>query len=72
MVLGDQYHPPGISQWSTPEFVVISGSERDDRPEVRSAYLARGSQVLHTAAVGAVEMRIERGELQIAPWHKPR
>ena len=70
MVLEAPYHPPVIANWSTPEFVVISGGEFDDRPEVRIAYLSRGSQVLHTASVGAVEMVVNQGQLRIDSWRK--
>jgi hypothetical protein len=50
--------------------VIISGSEADRSPAVREAYASRGSLVLHTATTGAIEARIERGQLEVAGWRK--
>lgn len=54
-----QSNPPGLAAWSTPEWVVISGSRRWDPRPVEAAYRAAGSRVLHTADVGAVSVRID-------------
>ncbi len=70
MVLAGQYHPPGIVQWSTPEWVVISGSDADRSPAVQQTYASRGSVVLHTALTGAIEAQINGGRVLVTPWRR--
>jgi len=53
--------PPGFAEWTTPEWIVVSGGPRDRLPEVAAAYETRGARVLHTAERGAVQVVI-RGE----------
>jgi competence protein ComEC len=60
--------PPGMARWSTPEFVVISGSRSDLQPSVAMAYTSRGARVLHTAQSGAVRATISNGDLRVTPW----
>jgi competence protein ComEC len=61
--------PPGFADWSTPEWAVVSGGQRDRREEVTRAYAARGSRVLHTATSGAVRVLIAGGQLAVDCWH---
>jgi hypothetical protein len=70
VVLVGQYHPPGIVRWSTPDWVVISGSDADRSPAVQATYASRGSTVLHTAQTGAVEAQISAGHVAVTPWRK--
>lgn len=60
--------PPGLARWSTPEWVVVSGSLRDASPAVTTAYATRGSHVLHTARRGAVSATIDSAGLQVTMW----
>jgi competence protein ComEC len=57
--------PPGMATWSSPEFVVISGSRADWQPAVAEAYSSRGGQVLHTAHTGAIRATITGGQLSV-------
>ena len=63
-----------LLDWCRPAEVIISGSSRADRPEVRQALAQKGSRVHLTAADGAIRVRIDRhGEIRIArhlhePW----
>ena len=50
---------PELARWSTPEWVVVSGSRRWDRASVRAVYEAAGARILHTAECGAVEVCID-------------
>ena len=62
MVLRGQYHPGGFADWSTPEFVVISGSRSlGDIPtieRVKHSFRIRGAEVLHTAEDGCIRLEI--------------
>jgi competence protein ComEC len=61
--------PPGFAEWSTPEWAVVSGGQRDRVEAVTRAYSSRGSRVLHTADSGAVHVSIAGGELSVDCWH---
>lgn len=61
--------PTGFSLWSTPEYVIVSGSlgfgdERQAR-EVADSYAARGAKVLHTATTGCIEVRLSASGVQV-------
>jgi competence protein ComEC len=58
--------PPGMAAWSSPEWVVISGSHGFDSAAVERAYRTRGARVLHTARDGAVEVTIDDQRLTIS------
>jgi competence protein ComEC len=60
--------PPGMARWSSPEWVVISGSRADLQPAVAAAYSSRGGTVLHTAHSGAVQATIVDGRLAVTAW----
>jgi competence protein ComEC len=60
--------PPGMARWSTPEWVVISGSRADWQPGVTAAYSSHGGTVLHTAQSGAVRATIVDGRLSVTAW----
>jgi competence protein ComEC len=62
-------NPPGFAAWSTPDWVVISGSHSDKQGEAESAYRASGAQVLDTADVGAVRVTIADDELTVTTLH---
>jgi len=47
-------NPPGLSAWSTPEWVIISGSLRWDLGPIEAAYRVAGAEVIHTGKTGAV------------------
>jgi competence protein ComEC len=57
--------PPGFAEWTTPEWIVVSGGPRDRLPDVAAAYETRGARVLHTADCGAVEVVIRGEDLRI-------
>ena len=50
--------PPGLAAWCKPEWVVISGGHRWDAQETTAQYRAAGCQILHTAKVGAISVKI--------------
>jgi competence protein ComEC len=60
--------PPGMARWSTPEWVIISGSRADWQPGVAAAYSSRGGTVLHTAQSGAIRATIVDGQLAVRAW----
>ena len=64
--------PPGFARWSTPEWVVISGSKGHGIAEVVAAYQNEGSQVLSTAVAGAIQFDISHkgadSVLQYRDW----
>jgi competence protein ComEC len=62
--------PPGMARWSSPEWVVISGSRADWQAEVAAAYSGRGGTVLHTAKCGAVRATIVDGQLAVSSWRQ--
>jgi len=66
--LAGQYHPPGFVAWTTPEWTVISGDRRSNRPQVAEAYRRHGAQVLNTAQVGAITVAIDTRGLRVATW----
>ena len=73
VVLAGQYHPPGFSQWSRPEWVIISGGHSPDRADgVTKAYASRGATVLYTAYDGAVRFLVDAGGVQAACWREGR
>ena len=62
--------PAGFADWSTPQFVVISGARNvEDIPtieRVKNSYRLRGAEVFHTAEDGCVRFDIEpTGELTV-------
>jgi competence protein ComEC len=61
-----QSNPPGLAAWSTPQWVIISGSHRWDPRPVEAAYRAAGSQILHTADTGAVRVTIDAAGVKVA------
>ena len=66
---GSRYSdPPDMARWSSPEWVVISGSRADWQPAVAAAYSSRGATVLHTARTGAIRASISDGDLRVTPW----
>jgi competence protein ComEC len=60
-----------LANWSTPEFVVISGDE-DRRGTVRAVYKAIGATTLVSTSVGAVTADIGTdGTLRVSTFRKP-
>ena len=51
--------PPGLAQWCRPRWVVVSGGRRFDVRQTLGAYREIGSQVLHTAELGAISVVME-------------
>jgi competence protein ComEC len=58
-------NPPGIRDWSSPEWVVISGGAHANAETVETAYEARGASVRHTHEFGAITVRIEGGSVAV-------
>jgi competence protein ComEC len=54
-----QSNRPELAAWSTPDWVVISGTHRWDSSSTEAGYRAVGSRVVHTADSGAVRMSID-------------
>ena len=67
----EQSNPRGFAAWSTPEFLVISGSQERENRAVDAAYRAAGAEVFHTAHGGAVRVEIDpEGTLEVRSWRK--
>jgi competence protein ComEC len=64
-------NPPGFAAWSTPEWVIISGSHTDKQGEAAAAYRISGARVLDTADVGAVRVTITSDQFIVEPHHSP-
>jgi len=60
-----QSNPTGLADWSTPEWVVVSGGLRWDIRPIEAAYTASGATVLHTAETGAVTVSIDQVGVEI-------
>lgn len=60
-------NPPGLAAWCRPEWVVISGSLDSYQPETAATYRAAGAQVLVTAEVGAVTLRVDPRGMSVGP-----
>jgi competence protein ComEC len=54
--------PPGFAAWSTPEWVVISGGQRDDIRPVVQTYSRAGANVLATNELGTIAFHLAAGE----------
>jgi competence protein ComEC len=65
-------NPPGFAAWCRPRWTVISGGRAGTLDEVTRAYAARGGQVLHTLATGAIQASIVDGDVTLKCWHAPR
>ena len=64
-------NPPGLAQWSTAEWVVVSGTA-DAGGIVRKAYEATGARVLETTKVGAVTVDIRTdGGVSVRTFREP-
>jgi competence protein ComEC len=59
-------NPPGLAAWSTPEWVIISGGLADYQAETEATYRAAGGQVLLTGRIGAVQVLVEDGGMEVA------
>jgi competence protein ComEC len=66
-----QSNPPGLAAWSTPEWVIISGSRRWDTRPVEAAYRQAGSEVFHTARSGAVSVTIDATGVKVDGFLSP-
>jgi competence protein ComEC len=63
--------PPGFVAWSTPEWVVLSGSHQALDRQAVEVYRREGARVLHTATSGAVTVTIDERGLQVTARHEP-
>jgi len=60
---------PALRRWSSPEWVIISGGHRSHGAATADAYRVAGCEVLGTADVGAVEVRVFGGQIAVsAPY----
>ena len=62
--------PPGFVAWTTPEWAIISGDSRSNRPQVAEAYRRTGAEVLNTSQTGAVMVRVDRAGLRVSSWRR--
>jgi competence protein ComEC len=61
-------NPFGFAGWTTPEFVVISGSRARDATDVIDAYRSYGAEVLHTGHDGAVRVKLSANGVVVDHW----
>ena len=75
VVLVGQYHPEGFAGWSTPDWVVISGSRNvEDVPDIESvknAYRRRQARVFHTAEHGCVRFEVDSTGIRAETFRHP-
>ena len=67
--------PQDVMAWCSPEWVVISsGATQEEIVDQKQAYASNGStnQIMHTAEVGAVTVKIEDGELHVEGFRDER
>ncbi len=60
--------PEEILNWSRPEWVVISGGERENTDKVRTAYSSTGSVILNTYVDGEVSICLDRERVQVTTF----
>jgi competence protein ComEC len=60
--------PPGFAAWSTPNWVVISGGDRDDIEPVVQTYEQAGARVFQTDQHGLVSFSVGMDSLEMASW----
>jgi competence protein ComEC len=60
--------PPGFAVWSTPNWVVISGSASSDVRPVVQTYERAGANVMHTNELGLIHFSLGNGPVKIASW----
>jgi hypothetical protein len=60
-----------LADWCRPDFVVFSGNGHWSTPELEATYHAVGAKVLHTYAVGAVDVQIDAGGIRVLPFLQP-
>lgn len=60
--------PPGLAAWSSPEWVVISGAERDAVLPVVQTYEDSGATVFQTDLRGRVRFSIRPDHIEAATW----
>lgn len=65
-------NPLGFAEWSTPPWVLISGSRARDATEVVDAYRSFGAEVLHTGHDGAVQFQLSSSGTQVQSWDGQR
>lgn len=61
-------NPRGFAQWSTPQWVIISGSRARDASVVMDAYRSYGAEVVHTAHENAVQFIATPTSLTVETW----
>jgi competence protein ComEC len=64
-------NPPGLAEWCSPEWVVVSGSLDSYQAETRATYRAANAEVLHTGEAGAISVRIDARGMVVEPF-RPR
>jgi competence protein ComEC len=62
--------PPGLAQWCRPRWVVVSGGRRYDVRQTMVAYGDIGSQVLHTAELGSIDVVMEASGISVTAFRK--
>lgn len=62
--------PSGFAAWTTPRYVIVSGSRSRDDPALRRAYESAGCHVLHTGQDGAVEVLLRRDGVRAEAWRR--
>ena len=61
---------PRLATWTTPDWIVISGSHSRDYAEVEATYRQIGRKFFHTADSGAVMVTIRGGQLAVETFVK--
>jgi competence protein ComEC len=60
--------PPGLADWCTPEWVVISGGDEAGSAEAAETYRTAGAHVLHTSRQGAIQFCISGRDMTVQHW----
>ena len=59
---------PGLAEWCSPRWVVVSGYYEPRIEPVAAAYRAAGAEVFYTGDVGAVTVTMGRSGVELAAW----
>ncbi len=62
---------PELAAWCRPRWVVLSGSGRWNRPDIKATYRAVGGRVLPTSDRGAIRVRITAEGIQMSGFVEP-
>ena len=58
-------NPSEIMNWSRPNWVIVSGGEKDNTQEIIEVYSSTGARVHHLNRTGAVSIRLNKDRISV-------